>query len=95
MIHVNTLQEDVQPHITRMPCAEFGGGRIGEVGGHLYEIQFSDHLTLVLDEQSAILLCEALLDAIPEQNDVGGSYSLGVEDEDDDKGEEWKGEAKA
>lgn len=83
MIHLNLLQEAVQPRITRMPAAEFGGGRVGEPGLHIHEIQLSNNLTIVMDEQQIIELTEACLDALPDQS----SFDLGP-----DKGDEWKGE---
>lgn len=85
MISINLLQEDTPTKATRMPVAEFGG-RVGETDGHLYEITLGAHVTLVIDEQSALELSEALLDAIP-------PFDLPPDDlagEDDDKGEEWK-----
>lgn len=81
MISLNLLQEDVQPAITRMPVAEFGGGRVGETEGYLHEIELCPKFTLVLDEQQAADLCEALLDSLP---DMRGK------DDDEDTGEEWK-----
>lgn len=82
MISMNLLQEDVQPLITRMPVAEFCG-RTGTQEGHLYEIKVSEAFILVMDEQQLIDLTEAALDALPPQD-------ASIEDEDDDKGEEWK-----
>ncbi len=92
MIHLNLLQEDVQPVFTKMPCAEFGGGRVGTVDGFLYEIEISNGLTLVLDEQQLIELVEKALDALPPQSDIGDTWSLpeAEDDDGDDKGEEWK-----
>ena len=94
MISINLLQDDTNPKISRMPVAEFGG-RTGTQEGHLYEIELTEQTTLVIDEQQAIALCEALLDAIPSMADVGGTYTLPEEDEDDDNGEEWKKEGDA
>jgi hypothetical protein len=92
MIHMNLLQEDVKPEITRMPVAEFGAGRVGSIELWIHEIKLSNNLTVVIDEQMAIELCEALLDALPNQADIGGTYTLTDDEdaEDDDKGEEWK-----
>lgn len=64
MISVNLLQADVQPVVTRMPVAEFGG-RTGTQDGHLYEIELGEHTTLVLDELQTVMLVESLLDALP------------------------------
>lgn len=83
MIHINLLQEDTETGITRMPVAEFGGGRVGVTDGHLYEIAFGNHVTMVLDEQQVIELSEAILDALP-------PLDAELDDGDDDKGEEWK-----
>lgn len=80
MIHMNLLQEDVQPTITRMPVDEFCGGRVGTTDGHLYEIEISKGITVVMDEQQLIDLTEAALDALP---DMRGQ-------DNDDKGDEWK-----
>ena len=84
MTQINLLQEDVQPVITRMPAVEFMHGRVGDVELFVHEIQLSEHMTLVLDEQQLILLVEAALDRLPPQ------WDLKPEDEADDKGEEWK-----
>jgi len=85
MIHTNLLQEDTETVITRMPVAEFGGGRVGATDGHLYEIALGDNVTLVLDEQQVIELSEAILDALPPID-----AEIDDDDDDDDKGEEWK-----
>ena len=95
MISMNLLQEDVKPSITRMPAAEFGSGRVGSIELWIHEIKISKNLSLVIDEQMAIELCEALLDALPNQADIAGTYTLpdddaADDDDGDDKGEEWK-----
>jgi hypothetical protein len=81
MIQMNLLQEDVAPSVTRMPAAEFSG-RIGEPLLFIHEIKISENLSLVIDEQQAIDLAEALANALPQSQD-------------DDQGEEWKGEQPA
>lgn len=76
MIHINLLQENVTPRITRMPAAEFGNGRSGEPGLHIHEIEISQGFTLVMDEQQLIELVEKALDALPQfKDDEGGIES--------------------
>ena len=87
MISMNLLQEDVKPSITRMPATEFGGGRVGSVELWIHEIKISENLSLVIDEQMAIELCEALLDALP---NLANNEAAADDDDSDDKGEEWK-----
>jgi hypothetical protein len=84
MIHLSLLQGDVQPVFTRMPAAEFSGGRTGEQGLHIHEIQISGNLTVVMDEQQLIELVEKALDALPPMD------AEIAKEEDDDKGEGWK-----
>ncbi|WP_294398141.1 hypothetical protein [Prosthecobacter sp.] len=83
MIQMNLLAEAVDPVITKMPAAEFGGGGILGIEGSIYEIRVSQGLAFVLDEQQLILIVEAALDKLPNM--------MGLDDDDsDDKGEEWK-----
>lgn len=78
MISLNLLQADMQPLVTRMPVAEFGG-RTGTQDGHLYEIVLDEHTTLVLDELQTVMLVESLLDAIPPQfRDLDGEEGTPV-----------------
>jgi len=83
MISLNLLAEAVDPVISKMPAAEFGGGGILGIEGHIYEIRVSQNLAIVLDEQRLMLIVEAALDKLPNMT------SLDDEDS-DDKGEEWK-----
>lgn len=83
MISLNLLAEAVDPVITKMPAAEFGGGGILGIEGFIYEIRVSQNLAFVCDEQQLILLVEAALDQLPNMMRLD-------DDESDDKGEEWK-----
>ena len=78
MIQMNFLQHEVEPVVTRMPVAEFGGGRVGVVEGRLYEIQVSEDVTFVFDEQQLIVLTYAILGALPPMYDADDSDEGGV-----------------
>lgn len=83
MINMNLLQKAVDPVISKMPAAEFGGGGILGIEGHIYEIRVSQGLAFVLDEQQLMLIVEAALDKLPNMTSLD-------DDDGDDKGEEWK-----
>jgi hypothetical protein len=85
MINMNLLLEDVETHITKMPAAEFGGGGIAGIEGHIYELRLSPNLAFVLDEQQLLDLTEAALDVLPDMR-----WQSDDDDSDDDKGESWK-----